>query len=319
MFQRMPSQPNLAVGSAVPTVAGYVALAGRPNAGKSTLLNAVVGEKLSIVNPRAQTTWRIVTGIYTGLRAQIVFVDTPGLLDARDLLQRAMLHAARQTVADADVVLLVLDATRPRQEREAEPVIEAVRARHGPLFAAVNKIDIAAPADVDTVATWAEEELGARVHRISALLGSGVAELRDALEAVLPGSPFLFPADQIASQPVRFFVAELVRETVFEQFRQEIPYSTLCEIEEYDESRRPVYIRATLHVERNSQKGILIGEGGRAIRELGRTAREKIERFVGEPVFLDLWVKTLPGWRRKGGRLRRFGFQLPEDHGSPAR
>lgn len=301
------------------TAAGYVALVGRPNAGKSTLLNALVGEKLSIVTPRAQTTWRTVTGIWTGPRAQIVLVDTPGLLDARDLLQHAMLHAALESIADADAVLLVLDATRALEETASERLRSAIATRTGPLFAAVNKIDVAARAEVEVLAAWASGELGAQVHEISALRGDGVPELRDALAAALPESPFLFPADQIASQPVRFFVAELVRETVFERFRQEIPYSTLCMVEEFDESRRPIYIRATLYVERSSQKRILIGEGGRAIKELGTAAREKIEVFVGEPVFLDLWVKVLPGWRRKGGHLRRLGFKLPRDHGSATR
>ncbi|MBI4540285.1 MAG: GTPase Era [Gemmatimonadetes bacterium] len=302
-----------------PTVAGYVVFVGRPNAGKSTLLNAMVGEKLSIVSPLAQTTWRTVTGIYTGPRAQIVFLDTPGLLDARDQLQRAMVHAALERVADADAVLVVLDATRAREEMESGRLAEVGRARRGPLFAAVNKIDVAEERDVEALARWAEAELGAHVHRISALLGAGLLKLRDALGAALPESPFLFPAEQIASQPLRFFVAELIRETVFEQFRQEIPYSTLCSIEEYAEDRSPIYIRATLHVERSSQKGILIGERGRAIRELGRVAREKVERLVGEPVFLELWVKVLAGWRRKGSCLRRFGFQLPDDHGRAAR
>lgn len=302
-----------------PTTAGYVALVGRPNSGKSTLLNALIGEKLSIVSPRAQTTWRTVTGIWTGPRAQMVLMDTPGLLEARDLLQQAMLHAALESVANADAVLLLLDATRAPEEMASERLRGAIHARTGPLLAAVNKIDVAARAEVEALAAWASTELGAQVHRISALRGHGVPELRAALAAALPPSPFLFPTDQIASQPVRFFVAELVRETVFERFHQEIPYSTLCTIEEFDESRRPLYIRATLYVERSSQKRILIGEGGGAVKELGIATRQKIEQLVGEPVFLDLWVKVLSGWRRKGSHLRRLGFRLPRNHGPATR
>ena len=296
------------------TRAGYVALVGRPNAGKSTLLNTFLGTKLSIVTPRAQTTWRRVTGIDTHDDVQIVFLDTPGLLEVRDLLQRSMLEEAHEGLRGADVVLLVLDATRSLEESRVGAVTEALSQTAAPRIVAVNKVDAADPGHVKEIVRWAEEGLGARAFAVSALEGRGVAELREAVEASLPLSPFFYPAEDIASQPVRFFVAELVRETVFEQYRQEIPYSVMCQVEDFREDQDPIYIQATLYVERDSQKRILIGERGSGIRSLGTATRKKVEHFLESPVYLDLWVKALPGWRRKRELLARFGFHVPEDH-----
>jgi GTP-binding protein Era len=166
---------------------------------------------------------------------------------------------------------------------------------------------------VSELARWAEEVFHVVAHRISADRGDGVSELQSALEARLPESPFYYPADDIAVQPVRFFVAELVRETIFEAYEQEVPYSTVVRVEEFRESDDPLYIRATIYVERDSQKGILIGRGGTAIRMLGQASREKIEAFLGRSVYLDLWVKPLAGWRRKKAALKRLGYSLPQD------
>jgi GTPase len=293
--------------------AGFVALVGRPNAGKSTLLNALVGERLSIVTPRAQTTWKSVTGIHTEGVSQLVFLDTPGLLEPRDLLQRSMMGSALEAIREADVVVVVLDGSARLRGRERERLVEVLALSRAPRFAVVNKVDVAQPNSVQELEAWAAASLGATVYRISALTGDGVAELRAALSDALPPGPFLFPEDELASEPVRFFVTELVRETVFEQFHQEIPYAVVCEVGEFREDEDPVYIQVTVFVERASQKGILLGKGGSAIRELGRVSREKIEHFLGRPVYLDLWVKVLPGWRRAGGQLRRLGFKVPGD------
>lgn len=300
-------------GGGAETRAGFVALVGRPNAGKSTLLNALVGERLSIVTPRAQTTWKSVTGIHTEGSAQIVFLDTPGLLEPRDLLQRSMMGAAVDAIREADVVVVVLDGSAPLRSRERDRLVEVLALGRAPRVVAINKADVAAQEGVDELERWASTVLGARVHRISALTGQGVPELRSALSRAIPPGPFLFPEDELASEPVRFFVTELVRETVFEQFQQEIPYAVACEVGEFREEEDPVYIQVTVFVERESQKGIIVGKGGSAIRELGRTSREKIEHFLGRPVYLDLWVKVLPGWRRAGGQLRRLGFKVPGD------
>ncbi len=300
------------------TRAGDIALVGRPNVGKSTLLNAFIGERLSIVTPRAQTTRERVLGIYTDERSQLIFVDTPGLLDPTYLLQRSMLEAALTAVREADLVLLLLDATRP-EERPADEALAQLTARGAALFVAVNKIDAAGAEAVARLGDWARATFGGEPYRISAATGTGVEPLRAALVAALPESPFLYPPDEIAAQPVRFFAAELVRETIFEQYEAEIPYATVVRIEEYRESSDPVYIRATIYVERDSQKGILLGRGGAALRALGAAARGKLETFIGARVYLDLWVKVLPGWRRKKSSLEYLGYAVPaaERRGGP--
>lgn len=298
----------------IATRAGTVTLAGAPNVGKSTLLNAFVGEKLSIVTPRPQTTWRRVAGIYSGPAHQIIFIDTPGLFAARDLFHRGMVETAYRAVGDADVVLVVLDAAAMRNRTRWSVLRSLLAQTQAPRMAALNKIDAVPEEAVEALLPVAEGALGARVFPVSALDGTGVEELRAALQAELPRSPFLYPPDLIASDPVRFFAAELVRESVFELYYEEIPYSVSCRLEQFREDDDPIYIQAILYVERSSQKGILIGDGGRAIRKLGSRARTKIERFVDRRVYLDLRVKVLAGWRRKRGHLRRLGFAVPRDH-----
>ena len=294
------------------TRAGYVALVGRPNVGKSTLMNALVGEKLSIVTPRAQTTRERVTGILSTERSQIVFVDTPGLLEPRYLLQEWMLEQAVRALEEADVVLLLVDATRPA-ELPAEDVLARLRAARS-LVVAVNKTDEAPGAAVEALQAWAAEALPrAGVFRISARAKRGLDRLLSGLEQRLPESPFLFPDDEIAIQSVRFFVAELVRETLFETLLEEVPYSTAVQVEEFREAATPVYIRATIYVERESQKGIVLGSGGAGIRAIGTAARRKIESFLDTPVYLDLWVKAKPGWRRKKSGLEELGYERRSD------
>ena len=309
----MPPQPP-EPSDPPPTRSGYVALVGRPNAGKSTLLNRLVGEHLSIVTPKAQTTWQRVTGIRTEGAVQMVFLDTPGLLEARDLLQRAMLGAALEALAEADVVLLVVDATAAPTGEDEVRVLTALEEADAPLFVALNKVDEAPDDAVRAWERWVGERLPhARVCRMSAREGTGLQELVEAVAGDLPEGPFLYPEDDIASDPVRFFVSELVRETIFEQYHQEIPYSVFCQVAEFREDQDPVYIHVDVHVERKSQKGILIGKGGAAIRELGATSRAKIEHFLGRRVYLDLWVKPLPSWRKSKAHLGRFGFRLPPE------
>ncbi|MFW5951845.1 MAG: GTPase Era [Gemmatimonadota bacterium] len=308
-------------GSAIPsewaagatTRAGLVALVGRPNAGKSTLMNALLGEKLSIVTQWEQTTRQRVLGLWTEDDVQIVFVDTPGLLEPRYLLHQSMVGEALLAVSDADVVLLLLDPTQGEEPVPGTELVERLRARGDALRVVINKIDAVSPEAIGRLAIWSQERLGVEPLGISALSGAGVEALREELKAAMPPSPFLYPEEDLAAQPVRFFVAELIRETVFEEYAQEIPYSTVVRIEEYREAEDPVYIRAEIFVERASQKGIIIGKGGRAIKRLGKRAREKIEAFTGSRVYLDLWVKPLPGWRRNAAALKRLGYHLPEE------
>ncbi|HCR04117.1 MAG TPA: GTPase Era [Gemmatimonadetes bacterium] len=294
------------------TRTGYIALVGRPNVGKSTLMNAMLGEKLSIVTEKAQTTWQRVTGIATTAGVQMIFLDTPGLLVAKDLFQKSMLGEALAAVREADVVLLVMDAGRPLDAAATASMRDILDGSSAPLIVAVNKVDVVPHSAVQDGLRWAEA-LDARAFAISALSGTGLEELKEALVSSLPQAPFLYPADEIASEPVRFFVAELVRETIFERYRQEIPYSVVCRVEEFREEQEPIYIAVGVFVERESQKGILVGKAGVGIRELGGDSREKIEHLLGRSVYLDLWVKTLDGWRRKRDDLTRLGFHVPDD------
>ena len=291
---------------------GYVTLVGRPNAGKSTLLNQLVGEHLSIVTPKAQTTWQRVTGILSVGTDQMIFLDTPGLLEAKDMLQRAMLGAALEALAEADITILLIDSTTKPNSRETASTIEALSETSAPLYIALNKVDIADEEAIRAWEAWADRELSGSVYRLSSLTGEGADALLEGLRADLPVGPFLYPEEDIASDPVRFFVAELVRETIFELYHQEIPYSTFCQVEEFREDQDPVYVQVQIFVERESQKGILIGKKGRAIRELGEMARMKIEHFIDMRVYLDLWVKPLKAWRKNRGHLNRLGFRLPE-------
>jgi GTPase len=174
---------------------------------------------------------------------------------------------------------------------------------------AVNKLDLARPGQVEQLRGWSQERLGVDAVGISAVTGEGLEALRSALASLLPESPFLYPEDDLAVQPVRFFVEELIRETIFEEYGQEVPYAAAVRVEEFREAEDPVYISARVYVERGSQKGILIGKGGEAIKRLGTRARMKIEAFIGRPVYLDLWVKPLPGWRKQAASLKRLGYR----------
>jgi GTP-binding protein Era len=287
--------------------AGIVTVVGKPNAGKSTLLNRIIGEKLSIVSDKPQSTRDRVVGIRTTDDVQMIILDTPGLLNPRYELQRAMRSTAIRALKDADVVIYLADAT----ERTPPSLIVAAeleREPTAPVWTVLNKADAIRPVE--------REELREAVpdaRFISALTGDGVDALLDDIAAALPVSPFLYPEDEISTASVRFFVAELVRETALEQLDQEVPYSLACEVEEFRETRAPIYIRTVLYVERESQKRILIGASGQRIKDIGQAARAKVEAFVGAAVYLDLWVKVLPNWRKSDHAVRRFGYRLYDD------
>jgi GTPase len=287
------------------TRAGIITVVGAPNAGKSTLLNRVVGQKLSITSPKPQSTRDRIVGIVSDANTQMVFLDTPGLLTPAYDLQRAMRATALQALADADVIVYLIDAT----EGPPPPLTtaaEITRDPRAPVILTFNKIDRLTPAQLDVRrADYPDAAF------ISATAGTGVDELLARLTEKLPESPFLYPEDEISTQSLRFFAAELIRESALEQLGDEVPYSVAAEVDEFREDRRPIYIRATIYVERDSQKGILIGAKGARIRELGRAARLKIEPLVDSPVFLDLNVKVLKNWRRDRHALSRFGYYLP--------
>jgi GTP-binding protein Era len=238
----------------------------------------------------------------------MILTDTPGLLDPEYPLQEAMRAAALSALADADVIVYVVDATASPIPtlQEAAGLDAPPRA---PVIVALNKTDLVGKGRETTLP---EIPGAAAVIPISALTGKGVPALIEAIEERLPESPFLFPEDDIATQSVRFFAAELIRETALEQLGAEVPYSIASEIDEFREDRSPIYIRAVIYVERDSQRSILIGEKGKRIKQLGTAARRKIESFVGAPVYLDLWVKVLQNWRKDRTALRRFGYTLPQ-------
>ncbi len=289
------------------TRAGIVTVVGKPNAGKSTLLNRIVGQKLSITSPKPQSTRNRIVGIHTEGDTQFVLADTPGLLEPRYALQRAMRATALQALDDADVIVYVVDAT----DGPPPPLADAAglsRALSADVLTVLNKVD-----ELDAGERQALEQALPDAIPLSALTGENVDVLLAAIRQRLPESPFLYPEDEIGTQSLRFFAAELIRETALEQLEEEVPYSVACEIEEFREERQPVYIRAVIHVERDSQKRILIGHKGSRIREIGSVARTKIEELIGAPVYLDLWVKVLHNWRRDPRSLRRFGFTMPEE------
>src|SRR3954469_12051469 len=258
--------------------AGIVTVVGKPNAGKSTLLNRIMGEKLAIVSAKPQSTRDRVVGIRTTDDVQMIILDTPGLLNPRYELQRAMRSTALRALKDADVVIYLADAT----ERTPPPLVEAAELTEppsAPVWTVLNKADAIRPVERQELT-----EALPSARFVSALTGEGVDELFQELGAQLPESPFLYPEDEISTASVRFFVSELVRETALEQLDQEVPYSLACEVEEFREEQSPVYIRTVLYVERESQKRILIGASGSRIREIGRAARIKVEAFVGAAV-----------------------------------
>jgi GTP-binding protein Era len=289
---------------------GYVAILGRPNVGKSTLMNALLGQKLSIVSPKPQTTRHRILGILSGETFQIVFFDTPGLLDPRYKLQEVMLKSAERAAQDADEVLFMIEALPESHELDFQ-WLERLKILDKPSILAINKIDLVPKDQLLPLIDECHRRYQFReIVPISALKQDGIDILRDVLVRYLPeGSP-LYPEDMLTDQPERFFVAEIIREKIFQRYGEEIPYSATVVIDEFKE--RPGakdYIRASIYVEKPGQRKILIGKGGEALKRIGREAREEIEAFLGRPVFLELWIGVKEKWRQKESLLRQFGYQ----------
>ena len=284
---------------------GYVALVGRPNAGKSTLLNALVGRKLSIVTPKPQTTRHRVLGLLSEGDYQIVLLDTPGFLEPRYGLQTRMMETVRETMAEADVVLYLADATRGVDD-------EGLALLGGrPAILVLTKIDLLAQEEVLPVAeAYAAAYPFEEIVPVSAMKGFNLDRVLKLVLDRMPLGPAFYPKDQISEHPERFFVAELVREQVFRQFREEVPYATAVNVVAYEEREPPEkdLIDAEIVVERATQKGILIGKGGAALKRVGTNARREIEAFTGRPVFLRLFVKVRDDWRNKDTFLDQYGY-----------
>ena len=278
---------------------GTIALAGRPNVGKSTLLNALVGEHLAIVSPKPQSTRMPVVGLLTKDDTQFIFTDSPGLLEPEYRLHEAMRAAALRAIVDADVIAYL----HPLAEFPAPPlatVARLERSPRAPIVTVYTKSDVVGASGAPAVRPPDVV--------LSAITREGLDVFLEALRDRLPESPFHYDADELATQPTRFFAAEFIREAAFELLHEELPYSVACEIDEFREGVEPVYIRAVIYVERDSQKGIVIGQGGRTIKALGAAARAKIEALLEQRVFLDLHVRVLPKWRRHEPSLKRLGY-----------
>ena len=292
--------------------AGFLSLIGRPNAGKSTLLNRLVGEKLSIVSARPQTTRNRITGIKNLPHAQVIFVDTPGLHPAAGKLGHFMLTTARRSVEDVDVVCLVVDA--PGGDDPGEIVLDPLRRYAGPVFCVLNKVDRVRPKSrmLPLIETWQRGYAFAEIIPVSATEGTNCDRLLDLIVRRLPEHPPFFPLDATSDQPETFFVAEMIREKVFHLTREEVPYAVAVRVEELTERERPacIYARATIFVEQDSQKGILIGKGGAMLKQIGTAARRDLEAFFGIKVFLQSTVEVRRHWRRDARALREFGFRL---------
>ena len=294
---------------------GFVALIGKPNVGKSTLLNAWAGQKIAIVSEKPQTTRHRIRAILTRPDAQIIFVDTPGIHEPRHKLGEFMVATATRAVPDADLVLFVVDASRP-PAKEDQVIAELVRKKgRSPTIIALNKVDLVTPDALKA----RRSEYGALLEDallipISATRGDNRTELLSATIAQLPPGPRYYPADQVTDQEERFIVAELIREQILRHLHQEVPHAVAVMVEEFRE--RPekdlVYISANVFVERESQKGIIIGGGGRQLKRIGRAARQEIEHFLERRVYLDLWVKVKRKWRKDENELRRLGYALPK-------
>ncbi|MBL0044445.1 MAG: GTPase Era [Flavobacteriales bacterium] len=287
--------------------AGYVNIIGHPNVGKSTLLNALLGEKLVIVNPKAQTTRHRILGILNGDDHQLILSDTPGILDPLYPLQKTMMRAVDEALNDADILLVLVElGERPEN---AEAVVRRAERFSGPMIVLVNKMDLGDDAMLTTaLQSWQLVFPRAKVVPVSALHGFNVDALRERLLELLPEHPPYFPKDEMSDRDLRFFTSEMIREKVLAIYMQEIPYSTQVVVNSYEESPEIVKIQADVIVMRESQKGIIIGRGGGALRQLGTEARKAIEKFCGTKVFLDLKVKVDPDWRDDMAKLKQYGY-----------
>ena len=296
---------------------GWVALMGPPNAGKSTLLNASIGQKVAIVSPRPQTTRNQITGILSAKDAQVIFMDTPGIHQLRGKMNRVMLQSAWQAMAGADVLGIVLDADlyawRPEfLDKDIASLKEPIAAETRPVFVIANKVDLLG--DKSKLLPLLETLHGlwpsAEIFPASALSGEGVARLLDAVKKTLPAGEAQFPEDMLSTLPMRFMAAEIVREKLFLSLRQELPYSTAVDIEAWDEDfeRGHVTIHAVIYVGRSSHKSMVIGHAGKNIKQVGQTARKEIMELIDRKVHLELWVKVKENWNEDVSFLHQLGF-----------
>jgi GTP-binding protein Era len=294
----------------------YVAILGRPNVGKSTLMNRLLQDKLSIVSPRPQTTWHRILGIRNLPQAQLLFLDTPGIHKSDAVFNQGLVRAALSAMADADIILWLIDASQP-EDLDDQLILQQLRQRkapQAPVILAPNKVDLVEkPLLLPLIERWGEIFPFAEIVPISATEGDNVDRLESLLVRHAPMGQPLYPPDELSNRPERFFIAEIVREKAFTLLRQELPYAVAVQVEAVKarENQDLTDVEATIYVEKESQKGIVIGAAGKMLKRIGELARPEIEALLGTRVFLRLWVRVVEGWRKDPAALRRFGYMEP--------
>ncbi len=293
--------------------AAYVAIIGRPNVGKSTLVNRLLGQKLSIVSPRPQTTWHRILGIKNLPRAQLLLLDTPGIHTSEAIFNQSLTRAARRAMADADILLWLIDASEP-EGQDDQLILSEIRDRKKkmvPVILALNKVDVVKkPSLLPLIGRWQEAYSFAEIVPISAITGDNVDRLESLLVRYAPeGQPF-YPPEELSDRPERFFICEIIREKAFAVLRQELPYAMAVQVDAVKarEGRDLTDVEATIYVEKEAQKRIVIGAGGQMLKKIGERARPAIEELLGSRVFLRLWVKVREGWRKDVADLKQFGY-----------
>ena len=289
---------------------GYVSILGAPNAGKSTLLNRMLGEKISITSKKPHTTRNRILGVLHRSQSQMIFFDTPGVFQAQDKLNVRIVDAAFSALGDADLVLIVVDVSRPDPNAE-KYLVKKLKSQSHPVILALNKIDLIEKSGMlEIIEKWSSVHGFEDVVPISARHGTQVDDLITTMEKLLPAGPPFFPEDTLTDISERFIVAELVREQVFRMTGEEIPYATAVTVDTFKEKKagRLISIEATIHLERSSQKGIVIGKQGSKLKQIGTRSREQIERLLGTKVFLKLFVRIQKNWRKDTKAIRRFGY-----------
>jgi len=288
--------------------AGFVNIVGNPNVGKSTLMNRLVGERMSIITPKAQTTRHRINGIVNAPDYQIVFSDTPGVLKPRYKMQEAMLEFSREALTDADVLLYVTDVIEDPEKNS--DFLAKVAKETIPVLLVINKIDLLSGGNElgGIVNDWQKRLPNAEIFPISATENFNIENLMKRIVELLPPSPPYFGKDALTDKPARFFVTEIIREKILENYDKEVPYSTEVIVEKFDEKDASIHIMAVIYVERDSQKGILIGRQGVMLKKVGTAARRDIEKFFDKKVYLELFVKVEPNWRNRENKLKAFGY-----------
>jgi len=297
-----------------PTRCGFVALIGAPNVGKSTLVNALVGSKVTIVSRKVQTTRALIRGIVVEDRSQIILVDTPGIFSPKRRLDRAMVSTAWSGAHDADLVCVLLDA-RAGIDEEADAILTKLAAVPHPKLLVVNKIDLVQREKLLALVKAANERLDfVETFMVAALSGDGVDDLRRALARLVPEGPYLYPEDQMSDAPMRYLAAEITREKIYRHLHQELPYQSTVETESWtDRKDGSIRIEQTIYVEREGQRKIVLGKGGATIKSIGEHARKEIAEIVGQPVHLFLFVKVRDGWGDDPERYREMGLEFPKE------